>query len=41
MDDVVKLLLMKLIRLQVANTGVAAVVVVVVKIVRDADLGIG
>ena len=41
MSDVVKLLSVKLIRLLAANTGVAAVVVVVVKLFRDADLGIG
>jgi len=41
LGDVVKLLLVKLIRLMIANTGVAPVVVVVVKIGRDAGLGIG
>ena len=41
MGDVVKLLLVKLIRLLAANTGVAVVVVVIVKLFRDADLGIG
>ena len=41
MGDVVQLLLMKLIRLKVVNAGVAAVVVIVVKIVDDVGLGIG
>jgi len=41
LGDVVKLLLMKLIGLQVGNAGVPAVVVVVVKIVGDAGLRIG
>jgi len=41
LGDIVKLLLMKLIGLYIANTGVTAVVVIVVKIVGDATLGIG
>ena len=41
MGDVVKLLLMKLIRLLIADAGVAALVIVIVKIVGDAGLGIG
>ena len=40
MGDIVKLLLVKLIWLQVANTGVATVVIIVVKILGDANLGI-
>ena len=41
MGDSGKLLLMKLIRFLIANAGVAALVVVVVKIIRDAGLGVG
>ena len=41
MGEVVKLLLVKLIRLLIADAGVAALVVVVVKIVGHAGLGIG
>ena len=41
LDDIVKLLLMKLIGLQVAYTGVATVVIIIVKIVGNAGLGIG
>ena len=41
MGDVIKLLLVKLVRLMIANTGVATLVVVIVKIVRDAGLRIG
>ena len=40
MGDIVKLLLMKLIRLLVANTGVATVMIIVINIRDDADLGI-
>ena len=41
MGDIVKLLLVKLIGLLIANAGVATLVVVIVKIVRDAGLRIG
>ena len=41
MGDIVKLLLVKVIGLQIANAGVTAVVVVVVNILGDATLGIG
>ena len=41
LDDVIKLLLLKLIGLQVAYTGVATVVIIIVKIVGNAGLGIG
>ena len=41
LNDIIKLLLMKLIGLQVAYTGVATVVIVIVKIVGNAGLGIG
>ena len=41
MGDVIKLPLVRLIRLMIANTGVATLVVVIVKIVRDAGLCIG
>ena len=35
MDDIIKSLLMKLIWLQVANTGVATVMIIIVKILHD------
>ena len=41
MGDVVKLLLMKLIRLLIADAGVAPLVVAIVKIVGHAGLGVG
>ena len=41
LGDITKLLLVKLIGLHVANTGVASLVVVVVKIVSDAGLRVG
>ena len=41
MGDIVKYVLVKLIRLLTANTGMATRVVVIVKIVRDAGLHIG
>ena len=41
MGDIVKLLLVILIRLLIANAGVATLVVVIVKIVGHAGLGIG
>ena len=41
LGDIVKILLVKLIWLQVANAGVVAVVMVIVKIVGDAGIGIG
>ena len=41
MGDVSKVLLVKLIRLLITDAGVAALVVVIVKIVSDAGLGIG
>ena len=41
LNDIIKLLLMKLIGLQVTCTGVATVVIVIVKIVGNAGLGIG
>ena len=41
LDDIIKLLLLKLIGLQVAYTGVATVVIIIVKIVGNAGLGIG
>ena len=41
LNDIIKLLLMKLIGLQVAYTGVATVVIIIVKIVGNAGLGIG
>ena len=41
MGDVVKLLLVILIRLLIANAGVATLVVVIVEIVGHAGLGIG
>ena len=41
MGDVVKLLSVTLIRLLIANAGVAALVVVIVKIGRDAGLRVG
>ena len=41
LGDIVKILLVKLIWLQVASAGVAAVVMVIVKIVGDAGIGIG
>ena len=41
MGDVVKLLLVKLIRLLISNAGVATLVIVVVNIVGDVGLGIG
>ena len=41
MGDNGKLLLMKLIRFLIANAEVAALVVVVVKIIRDAGLRVG
>lgn len=37
----IKLLLVKLIRFLVANTGVATVMILVVKILEDANLSIG
>ena len=40
MGDIVKLLLVKLIRLLVANTGVATVMIIVIKIRGDTGLGI-
>ena len=40
LGDIVKLLLVKLIRLLVANTGVATVMIIVINIRGDADLGI-
>ena len=41
LGDIIKLLLVKLIGLLIANTGVATLVIVIVKIVRDAGLRIG
>jgi len=41
LGNIIKLLLVRLIRLQVANTGVATVVTIVVKILGDTGLGIG
>lgn len=41
MGDIVKFLLMKLIGLLIVNAGVAPLVVVIVKIIRDAGLRIG
>ena len=41
MGDVVKLLLVKFIRLIIANAGVAPLVVVIIKIVGHAGLGVG
>ena len=41
MGDIIKLLLMKLVRLHVANAGVATLVIIIVKIVGHAGLGIG
>ena len=41
MGDIVRLLLVKMIKLYLANAGVAALVVVTVKIVGDAGLSIG
>ena len=41
MNDVIKLLLVRLIRLLLTNTRVAKLVVVIVKIVGDAGLRIG
>ena len=41
MGDVIKLLLVKLIRLLIANAGVATLVVVIVKIGCDAGLRVG
>ena len=41
MGDIVKLLLVKLIGLLIADAGVASLVVVVVKIVGDAGLRVG
>ena len=41
MGDIAKLLLVKIIRLHIANAGVALLVVVVVKIVSDAGSRVG
>jgi len=41
LGDIIKLLLVKLIRLHIANTGVATLVIIIVKTVGDAGLGIG
>ena len=41
MGDIVKLLLAKLIRLLVANAGVATVMIIVIKIRGDAGLRVG
>ena len=40
MGDIVKCLLVKLIRLLVANAGVATVIIIIIKIRGDAGLGI-
>ena len=40
MGDIVELLLVKLIRFLIVNTGVATVMIIVIKIRGDADLGI-
>ena len=40
MGDIVKLLLVELIRFLMVNPGVAAVMIIVIKIRGDADLGI-
>ena len=39
--DIVKMLLMRLMRLHVANAGVAAVMIIIFKVVGNAGLGIG